>query len=328
MKKWIALLLAAVMVFALAACASSPEKSAESNDTPAAADDGVVKAVFCSAKNNESQAFAQKMFEKHMAEYGFQVDFLDDQGDAAKQADNVQQAAANGYKWIIVNPTDAAGIVTTLKAVKEAHPEIIISTFSADVPDGESEQYRDFFVGINDTDVGKTAAQAFMNLFPDGCKMVEIGGQAGHNAQVLRHEGFMEVMKDHPEFEILDCQNTEHWAADEAQSIAEDMVTKFGSDIQAIYCHWDNGVTGVYNATKAAGLDVPILGVDGCRAGFEQVQDGVQFATVMNNFETDATTSMELAKKVLAGEKVESDNYVQADIVTIDNINDFTMPEW
>lgn len=326
MKKLIAFLLALVMVFALVACSSG--ETAQTNDTPAQTGSETVKAVFCSAKNNESQAFAQKMFEKHMAEYGFQVDFLDDQGDAAKQADNVQQAAASGYKWIIVNPTDAAGIVTTLKSVKENYPDVIISTFSADVPDGESEQYRDFFVGINDTDVGKIAAQAFINMFPDGCKMVEIGGQAGHNAQVLRHEGFMEVMKDHPEFEILDCQNCEHWAADEAQTIAEDMVTKFGDEIEAIYCHWDNGVTGVYNATNAAGLDVPILGVDGCRAGFEQVQQGIQCATVMNNFETDAITSMELAQKVLAGESVPSDNYITADIVTIDNINDFTMPEW
>jgi ribose transport system substrate-binding protein len=278
--------------------------------------------------NNESQAFAYKMFQKHMAEYNMQIDVLDDQGDAAKQAENVAQAVAKGYQWIIVNPTDAAGIVTALKAAKEANPNVLISTYSADVPD-DSEQYRDFFVGINDTDAGQAAAQAFIDKFPDGCSLVEVGGQAGHNAQILRHDGFMAVMKDHPEFKILDSQNTEHWATDEAQSIMEDFVTKYGDQIQAVFCHWDNGATGCISALQAAGLnDVMIVGVDGCKAGFDQVNAGTQYATIMNNFETNSTTSMELAQKVLAGQKVDSDNYIKMDVVTKDNISSFTTPEW
>jgi len=341
MKKILSLVLALAMLLTLAACAGG-SKSADTTAaattaaadttaaaaTTAAASGATVKAVFCSAMNNESQAFAYKMFQKHMAEYNMQIDVLDDQGDAAKQAENVAQAVAKGYQWIIVNPTDAAGIVTALKSAKEANPKVILSTFSADVPD-DSEQYRDFFVGINDTDAGKAAAQAFLDKFPSGCKLVEVGGQAGHNAQILRHDGFMAVMKDHPEFKILDCQNTEHWATDEAQSIMEDFVTKYGSDIQAVFCHWDNGATGCISALQAAGMkDIMIVGVDGCKAGFDQVNAGTQYATIMNNFETDCTDSMSLAQKVLAGEKVDSDNYIKMDVVTKDNIGSFTTPEW
>ncbi len=289
---------------------------------------GPVRAVFCSAMNNESQAFAYKMFQRHMGTYNVNVALLDDQGDAAKQAENVAQAVAANYQWIIVNPTDAAGIVTSLKAAKEAKPGIIISTYSADVPDN-AEQYRDFFVGINDTDAGVAAANALIEKFPQGCRVVEVGGQAGHNAQILRHDGFMSIMKDHPEFKILDLQNTEHWATDEAQSIMEDFVTKYGKNIDAVFCHWDNGATGCISALQAAGLnDVLVIGVDGCKAGFDQVADGTQYATIMNNFETDSIDSLELALRVMAGEKVPSDNYIQMDIVTLANINDFTTPEW
>ena len=321
-KRMVALLLAIVMALALAACGSSSSVSNDSDTNRS------VKAVFCSAMNNESQAFAYKMFQAHMAEYGMQVDVLDDQGDAAKQADNVAQAVSQGYQWIIVNPADAAGIVTSLKSAKEANPNVLLSTFSADVPDN-SEQYRDFFVGINDTDAGQAAANAFIEKFPNGCKIVEVGGQAGHNAQILRHDGFMEVMKDHPEFEILDVQNTEHWATDEAQSIMEDFITTYGSEIQAVFCHWDNGATGCITALQARSMnDIPIIAVDGCKAGFDQVSDGTQYATIMNSFERDCLDSMALAQKVLAGESVPSDNYIQMDIVTQANINDFTTPEW
>ena len=74
--------------------------------------------------------------------------------------------------------------------------------------------------------------------------------------------------------------------------------------------------------------DVLIVAVDGCRAGFDQVSDGTQYATIMNNFETDSVDSMTLAVKALKGEEVPSTNFIKMDIVTLDNINDFTAPEW
>ncbi len=48
----------------------------------------------------------------------------------------------------------------------------------------------------------------------------------------------------------------------------------------------------------------------------------------MNNFETDSVDSMTLAQKALKGEEVPSTNFIKMDIVTLDNINDFTAPEW
>jgi ribose transport system substrate-binding protein len=236
---------------------------------------------------------------------------------------------AQGYDWIIVNPADSAGIVTALRAAKQQNPDVLISTYSSDVPDGDSQQYRDFFVGINDTIAGNQAAQALLDLFPDGANVVEVGGQAGHNAQIQRHDGYVEIMDQHPEFTLLGSQNTEHWAADEAQSIMEDFITTYGDQIDAVFCHWDNGATGCINALQAAGMDdVPVIGVDGCRAGFDQVTDGTQYATIMNNFEADTITSLELAQKWFNGETVDSVNYIIPDVVTLDNINDFTYPEW
>lgn len=37
---------------------------------------------------------------------------------------------------------------------------------------------------------GEQAAQAIIDAFPDGCNVVEIGGQSGHDAQVKRSDGF------------------------------------------------------------------------------------------------------------------------------------------
>ena len=37
---------------------------------------------------------------------------------------------------------------------------------------------------------GEAAAQVFIDQFPNGANIVEIGGQSGHDAQIKRHDGF------------------------------------------------------------------------------------------------------------------------------------------
>jgi ribose transport system substrate-binding protein len=55
-------------------------------------------------------------------------------------------------------------------------------------------------------------------------------------------------------------------------NIMDDFIVKYGDQIQGVFCHWDNGATGVIGALKNANMtDVFVVGVDGCRAGFDQV---------------------------------------------------------
>jgi ABC-type sugar transport system substrate-binding protein len=56
--------------------------------------------------------------------------------------------------------------------------------------------------------------------------------------------------------------------------------------------------------------------------------DGIQDVTVMQNFETQAIKTLELTKKLLEGGSVDEVNYVALDVVTPENIDDFTLPEW
>jgi ABC-type sugar transport system substrate-binding protein len=187
---------------------------------------------------------------------------------------------------------------------------------------------RDFFVGVNDNMAGEASAKAFMDKFPNGANIVEIGGQSGHDAQIKRHDGFNNAIKG-SKITVIDYKATQQWATDQAMTIMEDMITKNGAKIDGVFVHWDNGATGAIQALKAAKMEGKfVVGVDGCRAGFDQVRDGDQSVTIMQNFENMTTTSLELARKVVDGETVEQQNYIPLDIVSIDNIDTFTAPEW
>ncbi|PKM96347.1 MAG: hypothetical protein CVU84_01115 [Firmicutes bacterium HGW-Firmicutes-1] len=328
-KKIIAMFLTAFLVVGLVGCGkTAPKESATETDATdnVESTSELQKIAFIVADMaNESQAFASKQFQQYAKDYNFDVVILDAKGDAQAETQAVKNAIAQGVKAIFVNPNDINAIIPALTEAKEAG--IVVGMFSSDLPEGKTDA-RDFFVGVNDNMAGEASAQAFLNKFPDGAKIVEIGGQSGHDAQIKRHDGFNNAIKG-SNIEVIDYKATNTWSTSEAMAIMEDMIVKNGDDIQGVFCHWDNGATGIIEAIKAAGMEnVFIVGVDGCRAGFDQVKAGDQSVTIMQNFTTMSQKSLELARKVIDGETVEPQNFIPLDIVDLSNIDTFTAPEW
>ena len=233
------LVLIAVM---LSACGSAPTAT----EAPATGGNNTLVFIPGSA-SNPSQAFGFKMFQKHASEYNFDVSMLDGKADVAEQTKAINNAVAQGADVIIVNPNDAKAIVPAMKAAQDAG--VVVGIFMAAAQPGDST----FYVAVDDKQAGGVVVQGILDLFPDGATGVEIGGQAGHPAAIDRHDGFTAALADHPEIKVLDYQNPQAWDAAQAQAIAEDMVTKYGDEIQFVFCHWDNGATGVINASKPPG---------------------------------------------------------------------------
>lgn len=330
-RKIIAMLLAVLMVVGFAACGGTTEKEqgvapAANEETKPAESAGKDKIAFIVADMaNESQAFASKMFKKHGEEYNFDVILLDSKGDAQTETTNVNNAVAQGVKALFVNPNDIKAIVPALEAAKKAG--VIVGLFSSDLAQ-ESQAARDFFVGVDDVAAGQAAAKAFTDAFPDGVRVVEIGGQSGHDAQIKRHDGFNNAIKG-TKIEVIDYKACQQWSSEQAMAIMEDMLTKNGDKIQGVFCHWDNGVSGILSALKTANkTDLFIVGVDGNRAGYDQVKQGLQSVSIAQNFETMSVKSLELARKVIDGEKVEQVNFIPFDLYTKDSVEKFSAPEW
>jgi ribose transport system substrate-binding protein len=288
----------------------------------------LVKAAFViSNAANESQAFSSKQFLKFGAQYGFDMYTFDAKGDTQAESQIVTNCIAQKFKVIFLNPNDISAIVPSIIKAKAAG--MIVGMFSSDLAP-ENQKYRDFYAGVNDTMAGQQAAGAFKKAFPNGAKIVEIGGQAGHDAQIKRHDGFngaQGIMGS--KIQVLDYKACQQWATDQAQAIMEDDIVKYGSDIQGVFVHWDNGATGVIQAAKAAGINgLYIVGVDGNRAGYYQVQSGDQAVSIAQDFVLMTKTDLGLARDVLAGKKVQPINFVPLFVVDKNSIASFDPPEW
>ena len=167
------------------------------------------KAVFViSNMANESQAFAAKQFLKYGADYGFDVQTFDAKGDTQAESQIVTNAIAQKFKAIFVNPNDINAIIPSLMKAKAAGMSWACSRPTCP---WHGQKYRDFFAGVNDTMAGQQAADAFKKHFPNGAKIVEIGGQAGHDAQIKRHDGFNAAIKG-TKIEVIDYKACTQWA--------------------------------------------------------------------------------------------------------------------
>ncbi len=320
MKKMIIVLICAGLLIGTMAFANGQKDAGADNE-------GMPKVAFIPGEMaNPSQAFSAKMFEKYAADYGLEVVILDGKGDAQVQSQLVNNAVAQKLAAIYVNPNDINAIVPALMKAKAAG--VIVGMFSSDVPPANADAARDFFVGVNDLMAGEAAGQAFLNKFPNGAKIVEIGGQSGHDAQIKRHDGFAKRIAG-SNIDVIDYKAPQQWDTNQAMAIMEDMIVKHGDAIEGIFCHWDGGVTGILNALDAAGIEGKfVVGVDGNKAGFDQVRSGKQSVTIMQNFEAFAKLTLEMTKTILDGGTVEPVNFVNLDIVDLSNIDDFTPPEW
>ena len=346
-KRLVVLVMVLLMVSAtFLGCTAAPTDSsasdsavvAETTEAPAAAtsddatsdstSDTIYDVVWMAPSMSiESMAFTAKMFQKHMAEYGLNVTVMDNKGDPAVDAQNIQTAIAQGVKAIIINPNDPNAVVPSLMAAQKAG--IVVCAFSGDLSE-ENQQYRDIYVGANDYNAGLMAGELFAKQFPDGATVVEIGGQAGYSQQLKRHDGFMKGIEG-SKITVIDSQTSKGWTTNDAMNLMQDFIVKDGDQIQGVYCHWDNGLTGVIQALQNSGMDpasIYSVAIDGCKAGFDQVKNGTQTVSLMQNFETMAITAMQLVRQKLDGQDVEAVNYIQWDVVNKDTIDNFTYPEW
>jgi ribose transport system substrate-binding protein len=287
-----------------------------------------VKAAFIiSNMANESQAFSAKQFLKYGSEYGFDMYTYDAKGDTQAESQIVTNCIAQKFKVLFLNPNDINAIVPSLMKAKQAG--LIVGMFSSDLAPA-NQKYRDFYAGVNDTMAGQQAAAAFKKQFPNGAKIVEVGGQAGHDAQIKRHDGFNSAIKG-SSIQVIDYKACTQWSTSEALTIMENMIVKYGKDIQGVFVHWDNGATGVIQAAKAANISgLFIVGVDGNRAGYTQVQSGDQSVSIAQDFTVMTKKDLELAQAVVAGKKVEPINFVPLTVVDKALIasGGFDSPEW
>jgi len=287
----------------------------------------VFRAAFITQSlTNESQAETWSEFQRMAPEVDFEMSIFAGEYEPDVEFDGVLTAIANGYDVIFVNPSSIEDIAPALQQARDAG--LIVGMLSSMIPD-EYRHVVDFFVGFDNFLIGAQAGEFISQSFPDGASFVEVGGPVWDSVANARHEGFRSGIADNI-IELGSVFAPTDWNTHEAMSIMEDFIARFGNQIDIVWCHWDEGVSGVIEALANAGIeDVFVAGVGGSSIGYQQVLDGVQALSVDLPTISLAWGSLRLARNMLEGETVLVDNWLPADMVTIDVARfSFLCPNW
>lgn len=159
-------------------------------------------------------------------------------------------------------------------------------------------------------------------LGEEGGEVAFIPFQPGTSTNDTRTEGFMNVLEENPQVELVAEQSSES-DYNTALQVTQDILTA-NPNLDAIYAANEPGVLGAAEAVRGAGVEdqVTIVGWDTAPDELEAVRDGIVSALVAQNpFRMGYDGTNAAIGEIRTGEPVEGGD-TGATLVTQENIDD------
>lgn len=133
-------------------------------------------------------------------------------------------------------------------------------------------------------------------------KIVAIGMKEHHGTR-KRRATLDVVLSENPNVKLLADFNVRYTNFyEDAQKAMEDFITRFGNDIDAVWCAWDDLADAAAKAIAAAGFtrkDMFVVGADGHPHAFENIRNNTAVeATVAQEFEWMAAEAVDIIDKI------------------------------
>ncbi len=347
-KKFLAMLLAAIMILGLAACGGNTDTPpADGDDTqttePGGGDDtqsggGEGKTVgVCIYKFDDAfMTTYRNSLQQILEDKGYKVTTVDGNNDQSKQNEQINTFITQGVSALIINPcmTSAAdSIIATVKAA--GVPTVLINR----EPTAEQMAAYDklVYVGCDARQSGTMQGELILDTATKGdingdgkISYIMIQGDPENIDAQYRTEYSVKALTDAGmEVEELDLQRGD-WDREKGQTICANDLAKFGDKIEVVFCNNDDMAIGALQSIQAAGRkvneDIYLVGVDALDAALNEVKAGNMTGTVLNDANGQATEAVNQMEALLNGTTFSSGNqsvYVDYVKVTPDNVGDF-----
>ncbi|HCI3621476.1 TPA: ribose ABC transporter substrate-binding protein RbsB [Salmonella enterica subsp. enterica serovar Infantis] len=248
-------------------------------------------ALVISTLNNPFFVSLKDGAQKEADKLGYNLVVLDSQNNPAKELANVQDLTVRGTKILLINPTDSDAVGNAVKMANQAKIPVITLDRQATKGDVVSHIASDNVLG------GKIAGDYIAKKAGEGAKVIELQGIAGTSAARERGEGFQQAVAAH-KFNVLASQPADF---DRTKGLTAH------PDVQAVFAQNDEMALGALRALQTAGkADVMVVGFDGTPDGEKAVKDGKLAATIAQLPDQIGAKGVEVADKVLKGEKVQA----------------------
>lgn len=310
-RRVLAIVLAGIMVFSLAACGGEEEeaKTPDTSEDTADADDGESqdedgeKLVFGMSMNamDEYQTEWYGYLEEECEAKGIELIMTNAEGKVDKQIADVESLIELDPDVILIRATDSSGVVSAFEACAEAGIPTIDSGFGSDYTDT---------LKLIQSQFELTALQGdycveWLEEHPDETlKVGYLWGAQGQSSTQDRYDGWRDTVEEAAgdKLEIL-AEKVTNWDANTAMAAVEDWVQAF-PEMNCIVAMSDELALAAVNVLQAAGISQDecfVLGIDGSPAGQEAVREGTLAGTVYTSKKADVKLTVEYAMEVAQG---------------------------
>ena len=300
----------AALILAAAGCVTSPENG---GNGAAKRDDGKIKIGFSMATLKEERwTKDKKAFEEHCKEMKVECVITVADGNAQKQANDVDNLLTQGVDVLVIAPHDATQAVSMVEKAKAQGVPVI--SYDRLINSPKIDLYISHQVPV----IGRKMAEYAVEHVPKGNYVLVYGASTDNNAMILKREQ-NKVLKpyvDRGDIKIVADQHATDWKADEALKIVENALTQNNDNIQAVIASNDGTASGVVAALTTKGLNGKVLvtGQDAEKAALQRIARGDQTMTIYKPIVPLANGAVEAAIKLAKGEKPDSEPFMNDNI--------------
>lgn len=263
MKRYLAILLACMMVLSLSSVAASAETE---KYTIGFSPYTLTNEYFTAVQNGVQIA---------CDELGYELISFDPQNDPTAQASQIDDMIASGINALVYIPYDSAGARTVLQTCRDKGVKVV----NIDNVIGEDDyDLVDAIIASDNIQLGYLSGQWVAENHPDGANILIVHLQTAESCHI-NVEGFWKGIQENAKDPSLykEVATVEGGGAtDVAFGVVTDALQAH-DDIDVIYCINDTSALGAVNAVTEAGMTgkIDILGKDGAPIGKHAIKDGL-----------------------------------------------------
>jgi D-xylose transport system substrate-binding protein len=270
------------MVFAVSACVNGPQNNAgqaTNSGTQGSDPNRKVKIGFSMATLKEERWQRDKAaFEAHCKQVNVDCVITVANGDANRQANDVENLLTQGIDVLVIAPHDATQAASMVDKAKAQNVPVV--SYDRLINSDKIDLYISHQVPV----IGRKIAEYALQKVPKGNYVMVYGASTDNNAHIMKKEqlAVLQPAIDRGDIKIVANQHATDWKAEEALKIVENALTQNSDNIQAIIASNDGMAGGAISALEKRGLTGKVLvtGQDAEKAALQRIAEGKQTMTV------------------------------------------------
>ena len=329
MKKFLAILLVAMMALSALSFASAEAKTYKVGVSIYQFTDN-----FMTLYRNEIENYFKSL---ETDDVKYEIIMADGKNDMAEQTNQINNFITQGVDVIILNLVQTSSADALIDQIVANDIPLVLINREPLAYDAEGKTLDEAYEGIlNNPKVCYVGADARQSGTFQGEMVAELENHGDINGDgkisYIMIEGDPENIdaQYRTEYSVkaltdagytVECLDDQvgNWDQTKGQELCANALTKYGNDVEVVFCNNDamalGAATAIQTAGRTVGEDIYLLGVDALEEAVQLVKDGEMTGTVLNDHIGQSHAAVDVAVKLLNGEDIE--NYYWVDYVKV-----------